>query len=115
MKSGFSQEAAFSDTTNPIKIGPLIDELPMLDTLQLVRTDTVGDTIIIQKKSITDQYPLNASGSFFRGINFGGNGINKLNLSRNYQVISGTLCTYVWIIMLSLWITLLVTYFCLDI
>ena len=40
--------------------------------------------------------------------------INMLNLSRNYQVISGTLCTYVWIIMLSLWITLLVTFFCLD-
>ena len=40
--------------------------------------------------------------------------INKLNLSRNYEVISGTLCTYVWIIMLSLWITLLVTFFCLD-
>ena len=40
--------------------------------------------------------------------------INKLNLSRHYEVISGTLCTYVWIIMLSLWITLLVTFFCLD-
>ena len=86
MKSGFSQEAAFSDTTNPIKIGPLIDELPMLDTLQLVRTDTVGDTIIIQKKSITDQYPLNASGSFFRGINFGGNGNSALNGGLKMQI-----------------------------
>ena len=86
LKSGFSQEAAFSDTTNPIKIGPLIDELPMLDTLQLVRTDTVGDTIIIQKKSITDQYPLNASGSFFRGINFGGNGNSALNGGLKMQI-----------------------------
>ena len=40
MKFSFSQETAISDTTNLIKIGPLIYELPMLDSLRLQKTDT---------------------------------------------------------------------------
>ena len=86
MKFSFSQETAISDTTNPIKIGPLVDELPMLDSLQSIKIDTSGIVAIDVTKSNTDQYPLNASGSFFRGINFGGSGNSAINGGLKMQI-----------------------------
>ena len=86
MKFSFSQETAISDTTNPIKIGPLVDELPMLDSLRSIKIDTSGIVATDVTKSNTDQYPINASGSFFRGINFGGNGNSAINGGLKMQI-----------------------------
>ena len=86
MKFSFSQETAISDTTSLIKIGPLIDELPMLDSLRSIKIDTSRIIAIDLTKSNTDQYPLNASGSFFRGINFGGSGNSAINGGLKMQI-----------------------------
>ena len=82
----FSQEAAISDTTLSFKIGPILKNLPMLDSLQSIKADFKKDTVDIHKIGDFDQYPLNASGSFFRGINFGGNGNNALNGGLKMQI-----------------------------
>ena len=71
-----SQEAAVGDTTLPLTIGPIINELPFLDSLSLKTENPSTDTTNYYKTNeAINQYPLNASGSFFRGLNFGGNGI----------------------------------------
>ena len=90
MKFSFSQETAISDTTSLIKIGPLIDELPMLDSLRSIKIDTSRIIAIDLTKSNTDQYPLNASGSFFRGINFGGSGNSAINGGLKMQISTDT-------------------------
>ena len=86
MKFSFSQETAISDTTSLIKIGPLVDALPMLDSLRSIKIDTSGIVAIDLPKRNTDQYPLNASGSFFRGINFGGSGNSAINGGLKMQI-----------------------------
>ena len=82
----FSQQTAVVDTTLPFKIGPLINDLPMLDSLVTINNDTTAQVNNSQIKLDTSQYPLNASGSFFRGINFGGNGNNSLNGGLRMQI-----------------------------
>ena len=75
----FSQEIAISDTTLPFKVGPLINQLPSLDSLEAVSNDSTKYLSIPSKENDSNQYPLNASGSFFRGLELGGNGNNTLN------------------------------------
>ena len=82
----FSQQTAVVDTTLPFKIGPLINDLPMLDSLVTIKNDITAQVNNSQIKLDTSQYPLNASGSFFRGINFGGNGNNSLNGGLRMQI-----------------------------
>ena len=82
-----SQEAAVRDTTLPLTIGPIINELPLLDSLRLKSENTITDTTNYYNiNEAIDQYPLNASGSFFRGLNFGGNGNSALNGGLRMQI-----------------------------
>ena len=82
-----SQEAAVRDTTLPLTIGPIINELPLLDSLRLKSENTITDTTDYYNiNEAIDQYPLNASGSFFRGLNFGGNGNSALNGGLRMQI-----------------------------
>ena len=50
------------------KIGPIIDDLPVLDSLIVVEKDSIRNDII-RKYNLpqTSNYPINASGTFFRG------------------------------------------------
>jgi hypothetical protein len=83
-----SQEIVKADTTLPFKIGPIIYDLPFLDSLSLIKNNTTTEDTSNYLNKITDidQYPLNASGSFFRGINFGGNGNSALNGGLRMQI-----------------------------
>lgn len=82
-----SQEIVKADTTLPFKIGPIIYDLPFLDSLALIKNNTTEDTSnYLSKITEIDQFPLNASGSFFRGINFGGNGNSALNGGLRMQI-----------------------------
>ena len=82
----FSQEIAISDTTLPFKVGPLINQLPSLDSLEAVSNDSTKYLSIPSKENDSNQYPLNASGSFFRGLELGGNGNNTLNGGLRMQI-----------------------------
>ena len=82
----FSQEIAISDTTLPFKVGPLINQLPSLDSLEAVSNDSTKYLSIPSKENYSNQYPLNASGSFFRGLELGGNGNNTLNGGLRMQI-----------------------------
>ena len=79
------------DTTNfklPNQIGPIIDNLPRLDSLIVLNKDTLD---IRLKKNIispsnTNIYPINASGSFFRGIEMSSQGTGTLNGGLRLQI-----------------------------
>ena len=82
--AGFGQ-----DTTSfelPIQIGPIVDDLPLLDTLLA----TVEDTILRKEKKIAvppvKSYPLNASGTFFRGVEMSSQGTGGLSGGLRFQL-----------------------------
>ena len=74
----FSQESSLKDTSSFLQIGPLINSLPSLDSLHTLDNDTIKVDSSRSTKSI-NQFPMNASGFFFRGIDLGGNGNSSLN------------------------------------
>ena len=74
----FSQESSLKDTSSFLQIGPLINSLPSLDSLYILDNDTMRVDSLIKTKSI-NQFPMNASGFFFRGIDLGRNGNSSLN------------------------------------
>lgn len=83
------------------QIGPIIDDLPILDSLLIRSIDSTNfkNKIPIEQSTNMKTYPMNASGTFFRGIEMSSQGTGSLNgglrlqiagqLSKNIQV-SGT-------------------------
>ena len=67
----------------PEKIGPIIDALPVLDSLIIVKKDTVD-----QKQSTNQlkSYPINASGTFFRGVEMSTQGVGGLSGGLRFQL-----------------------------
>jgi len=75
----------------PQKIGPIIDALPVLDSLIIVKKDTID-----QKNSYVQfinpstrqqkSYPINASGTFFRGIEMSSRGAGGLSGGLRFQM-----------------------------
>ena len=64
----FSQDSTQIELSQ--KIGPIIDSLPVLDSLIINQKDT---TNLLLKAEVNPQktmrsYPINASGTFFRGV-----------------------------------------------
>ncbi len=80
----------------PQKIGPIIDALPVLDSLIVVEKDTVNQKQPVKNQSTsqpvnrsTDQsksYPINASGTFFRGIEMSSQGAGGLSGGLRFQL-----------------------------
>jgi len=98
---GFSQQ----DSTKKIfinQIGPTINDLPLLDSLMVHSNDSTNfkNKIAIFQPSDIKTYPMNASGTFFRGLEMSSQGTGSLNgglriqiagkLNQNIQV-SGTI------------------------
>ncbi len=69
------------------KIGPIIDDLPVLDSLIVVEKDSIRNDII-KKYNLpyTSHYPINASGTFFRGLEFSSQGAGMLNGGLRFQI-----------------------------
>ena len=69
------------------KIGPIIDDLPVLDSLIVVEKDSIRNDII-KKYNLpyTSHYPINASVTFFRGLEFSSQGAGMLNGGLRFQV-----------------------------
>ena len=85
----FSQDSTQIDM--PQKIGPIIDTLPILDSLIVVKKDSVKQKESINKpinpspnQSIS--YPINASGTFFRGIEMSSQGAGGLSGGLRFQL-----------------------------
>jgi len=82
----FSQDSTQIELSQ--KIGPIIDFLPVLDSLIINQKDT---TDFLLKAEIDPQktmrsYPINASGTFFRGIEMNTQGAGGLNGGLRFQV-----------------------------
>ena len=85
----FSQDSTQIDM--PQKIGPIVDTLPFLDSLIVVKKDSVKQNESIKKpinpspnQSIS--YPINASGTFFRGIEMSSQGAGGLSGGLRFQL-----------------------------
>ena len=81
----FSQEASTKDSLRLFQVGPLINTLPSLDSLHFEGIDS-AKTDNNNINSSTNEFPMNASGFFFRGINLGGNGNSSLNGGLRLQI-----------------------------
>ncbi len=82
----FSQDSTQIELSQ--KIGPIIDSLPVLDSLIINQKDT---TNLLLKAEVNPQktmrsYPINASGTFFRGIEMNTQGAGGLNGGLRFQV-----------------------------
>ena len=82
----FSQDSTQIELSQ--KIGPIIDSLPVLDSLIINQKDT---TNLLLKAEVNPQktmrsYPINASGTFFRGIEMNTQGAGGLNGGLRFQI-----------------------------
>ena len=70
------------------QIGPIIDDLPILDSLLVKSNDSTKfkDKISIDKSTYIKTYPMNASGTFFRGIEMSSQGAGSLNGGLRLQI-----------------------------
>ena len=70
------------------QIGPIIEDLPILDSLLVYNKDstTVNPKIVIAQTSDLNTYPMNASGTFFRGIEMSSLGAGSLNGGLRIQI-----------------------------
>ena len=69
------------------QIGPILNDLPDLDTLIVIEEDSTDK--IVKKKynySKTQFYPINASGTFFRGLELSSQGPGMLNGGLRFQI-----------------------------
>ncbi len=76
-----------SDSTSVIKVGPIIDKLPLLDSLAVVVDST--DEKQVPKVPTTPSpksYPINASGSFFRSVEMSSQGAGGLGGGLRFQL-----------------------------
>ncbi|MDP7330626.1 MAG: hypothetical protein QGI44_04945 [Candidatus Marinimicrobia bacterium] len=77
-----------TQTTLPNQIGPIFDDLPILDSIIVV----VKDSIIqpkpnnIHSMAPATLYPINASGTFFRGLEMSSQGMGGLNGGLRFQL-----------------------------
>ena len=84
---GFTQQ----DTTKKVfldQIGPIINDLPILDSLVIDSNDTTKfkDNISVDESSKIKTYPMNASGTFFRGLEMSSQGTGSLNGGLRIQI-----------------------------
>ena len=84
---GFAQQ----DTTKKVflnQIGPIINDLPMLDSLLILSNDSTKfkDKISVEESSKIKTYPMNASGTFFRGLEMSSQGTGSLNGGLRIQI-----------------------------
>ena len=76
-----------SDSTVVIKIGPIIDELPLLDSLAVTTDSTLEKKVQgPQSPSPPKSYPINASGSFFRSVEMSSQGAGGLGGGLRFQL-----------------------------
>ena len=70
------------------KIGPIVKDLPHLDSLIVANNDSIE--IILNKQPIipskSSSYPINASGTFFRGLEVSSQGTGMLNGGLRFQI-----------------------------
>ncbi len=76
-----------SDSTVVIKIGPIIDELPLLDSLVVTADSTLEKKVQApQSTPPPKSYPINASGSFFRSVEMSSQGAGGLGGGLRFQL-----------------------------
>ena len=72
---------------NGKKIGPIFNDLPHLDSLIIVKKDSIK--VRSNKTTVplgTTSYPINASGTFFRGLEISSQGSGMLNGGLRFQI-----------------------------
>ena len=72
---------------NGKKIGPIFNDLPHLDSLIIVKKDSIK--VRSNKKTVPlgrTSYPINASGTFFRGLEISSQGSGMLNGGLRFQI-----------------------------
>ena len=85
----FSQDSTQTDL--PKTIGPIIDALPFIDSLIVVEKESIVQNTSINKPiaqplSQKKAYPINASGTFFRGIEMNSQGAGGLSGGLRFQL-----------------------------
>ena len=79
------------DSTKTIigeKIGPIVKDLPYLDSLIVANNDSIEIKLNKQPTilSKSSSYPINASGTFFRGLEVSSQGTGMLNGGLRFQI-----------------------------
>ena len=81
-----AQSPSIKDTLELFQIGPLLKSMPSLDSLRATKNDSAKIDLPQAINAKKEEFPMNASGFFFRGMSLGQYGNNSLNGGLRLQI-----------------------------